>query len=162
MTDDYDHITDDIEAIVRDYNLPESLRHRIYETIEDREGVTLEQADEIAQAISSRYEDSRVDAHDPVGTVSAQSIGEPGTQMSIPADEEIIVRRDGETDVVESGLSLTICFQGERRDVSTTTRSHSLPTVSRFQASDPTSRSDGSPSRRSAGTRHPTSCSGSN
>ena len=103
MTDDYDHITDDIEAIVRDYNLPESLRHRIYETIEDREGVTLEQADEIAQAISSRYEDSRVDAHDPVGTVSAQSIGEPGTQMSIPADEEIIVRRDGETDVVEIG-----------------------------------------------------------
>ena len=103
MTDDYDHITDDIEAIVRDYNLPESLRHRIYETIEDREGVDLEQADEIAQAISSRYEDSRVDAHDPVGTVSAQSIGEPGTQMSIPADEEIIVRREGETDVVEIG-----------------------------------------------------------
>ncbi|SDY36217.1 DNA-directed RNA polymerase subunit A'' [Halobellus clavatus] len=83
MTEEYEYITDDIEAIVTDYNLPESLRHRIYETIEDREGVTIEQADEIAQAISSRYEDSRVDAHDPVGTVSAQSIGEPGTQMTM-------------------------------------------------------------------------------
>jgi len=83
MTEAYDHVTDDIEAIVRDYSLPESLRHRIYETIEEREGVTLEQADEIAQAISSRYEDSRVDANDPVGTVSAQSIGEPGTQMTM-------------------------------------------------------------------------------
>ncbi|MBB6647005.1 DNA-directed RNA polymerase subunit A'' [Halobellus ruber] len=83
MTDDYAHVDDDIEAIVRDYNLPESLRRRIYETIEEREGVTLEEADEIAQAISSRYEDSRVDAHDPVGTVSAQSIGEPGTQMTM-------------------------------------------------------------------------------
>jgi len=103
MTDEYAHVDDDVEAIVRDYSLPESLRHRIYETIEEREGVTLEQVDEIAQAISSRYEDSRVDAHDPVGTVSAQSIGEPGTQMSIPADEEIVVRRDGETDVVEIG-----------------------------------------------------------
>ncbi len=113
MTDDYDHITDDIEAIVRDYNLPESLRHRIYETIEDREGVTLEQADEIAQAISSRYEDSRVDAHDPVGTVSAQSIGEPGTQMSIPADEEIVVRRDGESNVVEIGTFVDGLLNGE-------------------------------------------------
>ncbi len=103
MTEEYTHVDDDIEAIVRDYNLPESLRHRIYETIEDHEGVTLEEADEIAQAISSRYEDSRVDANDPVGTVSAQSIGEPGTQMSIPADEEILVRRNGETDAVEIG-----------------------------------------------------------
>ncbi|MGQ4556610.1 DNA-directed RNA polymerase subunit A'' [Halobellus sp. GM3] len=83
MTDDYEHVTDDIRAIVRDHNLPESLRYRIYQTIEEREGVTLEQADEIAQAISSRYEDSRVEAHDPVGTVSAQSIGEPGTQMTM-------------------------------------------------------------------------------
>ncbi|WP_336024374.1 DNA-directed RNA polymerase subunit A'' [Halobellus salinisoli] len=83
MTEEYEHVDDDIEAIVQDHNLPESLTHRIYETIEDRGGVDLEQADEIAQAISSRYEDSRVEAHDPVGTVSAQSIGEPGTQMTM-------------------------------------------------------------------------------
>ena len=112
MTDEYDHVDDDIEAIVRDYNLPESLRHRIYETIEDHEGVSLEEADEIAQAISSRYEDSRVDAHDPVGTVSAQSIGEPGTQMSIPADERIVVRRDGETATVEIGTFVDDLLDG--------------------------------------------------
>ena len=83
MTEEYEYVDDDIEAIVRDHNLPESLRYRIYETIEDRGGVDLDQADEIAQAISSRYEDNRVEAHDPVGTVSAQSIGEPGTQMTM-------------------------------------------------------------------------------
>ncbi|WP_049985158.1 DNA-directed RNA polymerase subunit A'' [Halobellus rufus] len=83
MTETYAHVDDDVRAIVEDYNLPESLRHRIYETIEDRGGVDLEQADEIAHAVSSRYEDSRVEAHDPVGTVSAQSIGEPGTQMTM-------------------------------------------------------------------------------
>jgi DNA-directed RNA polymerase subunit A" len=38
-----------------------------------------------------------------VGTVSAQSIGEPGTQMSVPYDERVVVRRDGETDVTEIG-----------------------------------------------------------
>ena len=112
MTDDYAHVDDDVEAIVRDYDLPESLRHRIYETIEDRGGVDLEQVDEIAQAISSRYEDSRVDAHDPVGTVSAQSIGEPGTQMSIPADEAVVVRRDGETDIVEIGAFVDELLDG--------------------------------------------------
>jgi DNA-directed RNA polymerase subunit A" len=43
----------------------------------------LEQVDEIAQATESQYVDSRVDPLDPVGTVSAQSIGEPGTQMTM-------------------------------------------------------------------------------
>lgn len=100
---EYEHITDDIAAIVDDYNLPESLQHRIYETIEERGEVPIEKVDDIAQAIASRYEDSRVDAHDPVGTVSAQSIGEPGTQMSIEADESIVIRRDGETELTEIG-----------------------------------------------------------
>ncbi|WP_394324565.1 DNA-directed RNA polymerase subunit A'' [Haloquadratum walsbyi] len=100
---EYEHITDDIAAIVDDYNLPESLQHRIYETIEERGEVPTEKVDDIAQAIASRYEDSRVDAHDPVGTVSAQSIGEPGTQMSIEADESIVIRRDGETELTEIG-----------------------------------------------------------
>jgi DNA-directed RNA polymerase subunit A" len=44
-----------------------------------------------------------VDPLDPVGTVSAQSIGEPGTQMSVPYDERVIVRRGAETQVTEIG-----------------------------------------------------------
>lgn len=96
-------VTEDMRVLVEDYEIPESLKRRIYEILEEREGVTLEEVDEIAQAIESRYQDSRVDAHDPVGTVSAQSIGEPGTQMSIDADESIIIRRDGETEIVEIG-----------------------------------------------------------
>ncbi|PYZ03058.1 DNA-directed RNA polymerase subunit A'' [Halogeometricum sp. wsp3] len=37
----------------------------------------------IAKAVEARYLDTRVDPLDPVGTVSAQSIGEPGTQMTM-------------------------------------------------------------------------------
>ena len=96
----YDHVTDDIEAIVEDTELPRRLRERVYGTIEsaaaERGGISLEAADEIARAVESRYVDSRVDPLEPVGTVSAQSIGEPGTQMSIPGDERVVVRRDGE------------------------------------------------------------------
>jgi len=84
MTDsEYDHVTDDIEAVVEDTELPRRMKERIYETIEDRGPITTEQADEIAQATESRYIDTRVDPLDPVGTVSAQSIGEPGTQMTM-------------------------------------------------------------------------------
>ncbi|WP_224332852.1 DNA-directed RNA polymerase subunit A'' [Haloprofundus halobius] len=76
-------ITDDIEAVVEDTELPRRLKDRVYRTIEGRDGVTVEQADDIARAVEVRYLDTRVDPLDPVGTVSAQSIGEPGTQMTM-------------------------------------------------------------------------------
>ncbi|AZH26922.1 DNA-directed RNA polymerase subunit A'' [Haloplanus aerogenes] len=80
---EYEHVTDDIEAVVEDTELPRRLKTQIYETVEDRGPITVEQANEIAQATESRYIDTRVDPLDPVGTVSAQSIGEPGTQMTM-------------------------------------------------------------------------------
>ncbi len=83
VTKSYEHVTDDIEALVEDTELPRRLKKRVYETIEDREGVTAEEAAEIAQAVESEYVDTRVDPLEPVGTVSAQSIGEPGTQMTM-------------------------------------------------------------------------------
>lgn len=95
-------VSEDVEAVVEDTELPRRLKKRIYETVEARDAST-EQADEIARAVESRYLDTRVDPLDPVGTVSAQSIGEPGTQMSIPSDERVIVREDGKTTVTEIG-----------------------------------------------------------
>ena len=79
---DYD-VSADIEAVVEDTELPRRLKDEVYSTVEERDGVTVEQADEIAKAVETRYFDTRVDPLDPVGTVSAQSIGEPGTQMTM-------------------------------------------------------------------------------
>lgn len=78
---EYD-VTDDVAALVEDTDLPRRLKERVYGTIETRD-VSTEQADEIVRAVESRYLDTRVDPLDPVGTVSAQSIGEPGTQMTM-------------------------------------------------------------------------------
>jgi DNA-directed RNA polymerase subunit A" len=75
-------VSEDIEAVVEDTELPRRLKDEVYSTIEDR-GVGVEDADRIAQAVESRYMQTRVDPLDPVGTVSAQSIGEPGTQMTM-------------------------------------------------------------------------------
>jgi DNA-directed RNA polymerase subunit A" len=76
-------VSDDMRAVVEDTELPRRLKDEVYATIEDRDEVSLEQADQIARAVETRYLDSRVDPLDPVGTVSAQSIGEPGTQMTM-------------------------------------------------------------------------------
>ena len=76
-------VTDAMEAAVEETALPRRLKERVYETIEARDDVTAEQAGDIALAVESRYLSTRVDPLDPVGTVSAQSIGEPGTQMTM-------------------------------------------------------------------------------
>jgi DNA-directed RNA polymerase subunit A" len=83
----YEHVTDDIETLVEDTDLPRRLKTRLYETIEEKAGehggITTEQANDIVTGVENRYLDTRVDPLDPVGTVSAQSIGEPGTQMTM-------------------------------------------------------------------------------
>lgn len=76
-------ITEEIETIVEGSDLTRRLKDNVYETIEGRDGVTIEQIEEITYAVESKYLRSRVDPLDPVGTVSAQSIGEPGTQMTM-------------------------------------------------------------------------------
>ncbi|WP_331234735.1 DNA-directed RNA polymerase subunit A'' [Natronorarus salvus] len=76
-------LTDEVRAVVESRDLPRRLKDRVLETIEGRESVSQEQAEEIARAVETRYLDTRVDPLDPVGTVSAQSIGEPGTQMTM-------------------------------------------------------------------------------
>ncbi|APX97304.1 DNA-directed RNA polymerase subunit A'' [Natronorubrum daqingense] len=79
---DYD-VSDDTIAVVEDADLPRRLKDEVYETIESRDDATVEDADELAKAVETRYVDTRVDPLDPVGTVSAQSIGEPGTQLTM-------------------------------------------------------------------------------
>ena len=78
---DYD-VSADVEALVEDTELPRRLKDEVYSTVEARDA-SLEAVDEIAQAVEAEYLDTRVDPLDPVGTVSAQSIGEPGTQMTM-------------------------------------------------------------------------------
>ena len=72
-----------IERVIDDSELPKRLRERVRQTMIDREVDDKSVAEEIVQAVSAQYEANRVDPLEPVGTVSAQSIGEPGTQMTM-------------------------------------------------------------------------------
>ena len=75
-------LPNEIETAIEGTDLPIRLKDELYSTLEDRD-VTAEEAAEIVEATETQYRDSRVDPLDPVGTVSAQSIGEPGTQMTM-------------------------------------------------------------------------------
>ncbi|WP_280586101.1 DNA-directed RNA polymerase subunit A'' [Halorubrum sp. Boch-26] len=84
---EYEHVTDDMEAVVEATELPSRLKSEVYEALETKAeetgDITVEQATEVATGVENRYIETRVDPLDPVGTVSAQSIGEPGTQMTM-------------------------------------------------------------------------------
>ena len=76
-------ITDDIESVVERSDLPRRLKDEVYDTVRARDDVELDHVEDIVRAVESEYLETRVDPLDPVGTVSAQSIGEPGTQMTM-------------------------------------------------------------------------------
>jgi DNA-directed RNA polymerase subunit A" len=76
-------VADDVERVVEATDLPRRLKDEVYETVGAREDLTTDHVEEIVEAVESEYLETRVDPLDPVGTVSAQSIGEPGTQMTM-------------------------------------------------------------------------------
>ena len=76
-------VSEDIERPVEGTDLPRRLKDEVYSVVQEKGISDAETAEAIAERVERRYLDTRVDPLDPVGTVSAQSIGEPGTQMTM-------------------------------------------------------------------------------
>ena len=72
-----------VENVVEGSELPPRLREDIYRTVADRDEIGSDEVEDIVSLVRAEYEDTRVEPLEPVGTVSAQSIGEPGTQMTM-------------------------------------------------------------------------------
>jgi len=62
--------------------LPESILKELIEKLKKR-NVTEEEAKKIVELVIEVYQNSLVEPGEPIGTVTAQSIGEPGTQMTL-------------------------------------------------------------------------------
>ncbi|MHA1861422.1 MAG: DNA-directed RNA polymerase subunit A'' [Candidatus Ranarchaeia archaeon] len=67
-------------------------------------GLGKKQVDEIIRETVRAYDMAKVEPGEGVGTVAAQSIGEPGTQMSLSYDERVIVRRGRVSRVLPIGV----------------------------------------------------------
>lgn len=66
--------------------LPDQLVDELKENlvqISEEKAITHDKLDRIVEMVERSYEDSLVQPGEPVGTVAAQSIGEPGTQMTL-------------------------------------------------------------------------------
>jgi DNA-directed RNA polymerase subunit A" len=62
--------------------LPESILKELIEKLKKR-NITEEEAKKIVELVIEVYQNSLVEPGEPIGTVTAQSIGEPGTQMTL-------------------------------------------------------------------------------
>jgi DNA-directed RNA polymerase subunit A" len=72
----------DIQEKLEGIDLPPSMKEAIQTGLNGVE-VSAEQLNEIVSQVSSDYQHSRVEPCEAVGVVAAQSIGEPGTQMTM-------------------------------------------------------------------------------
>ena len=74
----------DVKQRLQETDLPDRIREEVVESVEKHDGeLTEEKLEKVIDEVTERYEDTRIDPLEPVGTVSAQSIGEPGTQMTM-------------------------------------------------------------------------------
>jgi DNA-directed RNA polymerase subunit A" len=85
---DWEALRPEIEAHLE--KASQVLPKRIYDELEtklrsvvEKHGLTPEEARKIIEYVLQEYEYSMIEPGEPVGTVAAQSIGEPGTQMTL-------------------------------------------------------------------------------
>ncbi len=74
--------------------LPQVIIDELRDELKGKE-VTERQLQEIIKEVVKSYDFAQIDPGSAVGTVAAQSIGEPGTQMSLPGNETVIVQNEG-------------------------------------------------------------------
>src|SRR6266542_1479570 len=100
LTSGEQEIADGLKEIER--WLPRSVMGEIAKKIHGLK-LSKKRLNEVLTKICEKFDLHAIDANESAGIVSAQSIGEPGTQMSIPYDEKIIVREAGRVRVVPIG-----------------------------------------------------------
>jgi len=72
----------EVQEKLEDLDLPSSIKEALASELKDADA-SEEQIDEILAQVAADYEHSRVEPCEAVGVVAAQSIGEPGTQMTM-------------------------------------------------------------------------------
>jgi len=86
--------------------LTDLLPKKIIEELEEAligKDIGEDELNKIIEKTIKAYERVKVDPYEAVGTVAAQSMGEPGTQMSLSGDEKIIIKYGDEIKVREIG-----------------------------------------------------------
>nr|WP_245527639.1 DNA-directed RNA polymerase subunit A'' [Methanotorris igneus] len=100
-----------IKKKVENTELPLSLKEELVSKLV-KENITDEKIiDEIIEETVKAYKRTLVEPGEAVGVVAAQSIGEPGTQMSLPYDEKIVIKEGENVRLVEIGRFVDECIE---------------------------------------------------
>lgn len=75
-------ITDAMRERIESASLPALTRQQLIDSLQDRE-ITEAQFDQILRAVHAEFRETRIEPLEAVGVIAAQSIGEPGTQMTM-------------------------------------------------------------------------------
>jgi DNA-directed RNA polymerase subunit A" len=90
--------------------IPEKIRDEIAEYAY-KEGLTESQKAELLAKVRSLYSNVRYDREEAVGVVTAQSLSEPATQMSLDAKEKVIIKRGDMISITEIGQFVDIMLE---------------------------------------------------
>ncbi|WP_423793019.1 DNA-directed RNA polymerase subunit A'' [Methanocaldococcus indicus] len=93
----------DLKERIEQLPIPKKLREELYEKLSKEKDLTDEMIEEIINEVVNRYYNALIEPYEAVGIVAAQSIGEPGTQMSLPYEEKIIIKEGDYIKAVEIG-----------------------------------------------------------
>ena len=93
---------EEMEWEIKALPVPESIKEELLSKLQ---GIKLDRRvfKRILEKVVEKYEAAKVEPCEAVGIVAAQSIGEPGTQMSLPYDEKIVIKEGEEIKPVEIG-----------------------------------------------------------
>ncbi|MFX0185411.1 MAG: DNA-directed RNA polymerase subunit A'', partial [Candidatus Hodarchaeota archaeon] len=82
---------------------PKSIRTDLFQKLSDIPNLKEKTVRKILDSVEDAYLRSLVEPGEAIGTVAAQSIGEPGTQMSIPGNEMVVVKKGAISNIVPIG-----------------------------------------------------------
>ncbi len=99
----------DYDSILKDYPFPESVKEEIKKELKEAK-LTKAQAKKVVERCFQVYLKNLMEPGEAAGIVAAQSIGEPGTQMSLPYDERIIIKEGENVRIVEIGKLVDECI----------------------------------------------------
>ncbi|MFX0122316.1 MAG: DNA-directed RNA polymerase subunit A'' [Candidatus Hodarchaeota archaeon] len=96
---------DQLYALIneREDRFPKSIRSDIFQKLSNLPKLNKQTVRKILDSVEDAYLRSLVEPGEAIGTVAAQSIGEPGTQMSVPGNEKVILKSNSISRIIEIG-----------------------------------------------------------
>src|SRR3989344_8864295 len=85
-----------------------------FEAEAEKKKLTQKEMKTCLEEIKKRFEESKISPGEAIGIITAESFGEPGTQMSVATNEPLILKIDNKIKIIEAGkfIDNLMCMKG--------------------------------------------------